>query len=151
MIHIYWGDGKGKTTAAMGLALRMAGRDQSVAIAQFMKGLDSGERSALALLPNVTLLDIPKEVKFSFALTREEFQAEADRSLRLLEEAAALAEAEAMDDGSSVSLDAFKAELEGYSGKLVLRIPRSLHKHLKEEAEIEGVSLNQYMLYKLSR
>ena len=66
-------------------------------------------------------------------------------------EAAALAEAEAMDDGSSVSLDAFKAELEGYSGKLVLRIPRSLHKHLKEEAEIEGVSLNQYMLYKLSR
>ena len=57
----------------------------------------------------------------------------------------------AMDDGSSVSLDAFKAELEGYSGKLVLRIPRSLHKHLKEEAEIEGVSLNQYMLYKLSR
>ena len=64
------------------------------------------------------------------------------------EEAAALAEAEAMDD---VSLDAFKAELEGYSGKLVLRIPRSLHKHLKEEAEIEGVSLNQYMLYKLSR
>ena len=67
------------------------------------------------------------------------------------EGAAALAEAEAMDDGSSVSLDAFKAELEGYSGKLVLRIPRSLHKHLKEEAEIEGVSLNQYMLYKLSR
>ena len=65
------------------------------------------------------------------------------------EEAAALAEA--VDDGSSVSLDAFKAELEGYSGKLVLRIPRSLHKHLKEEAEIEGVSLNQYMLYKLSR
>ena len=66
-------------------------------------------------------------------------------------EAAAVAEAAPMDDGSSVSLDAFKAELEGYSGKLVLRIPRSLHKHLKEEAEIEGVSLNQYMLYKLSR
>lgn len=63
----------------MGLALRMAGRGQSVAIAQFMKGQDSGERAALALLPNITLLDIPKEVKFSFALTQEEFQAEADR------------------------------------------------------------------------
>ena len=75
----------------------------------------------------------------------------AEINAREPEEAAALAEAEAMDDGSSVSLDAFKAELEGYSGKLVLRIPRSLHKHLKEEAEIEGVSLNQYMLYKLSR
>jgi len=42
-------------------------------------------------------------------------------------------------------------ELEGYSGKLVLRIPRSLHRELKKEAEREGVSLNQYMLYKLAR
>ena len=91
MIHIYWGDGKGKTTAAMGLALRMAGRGRPVAIAQFMKGQDSGERSALALLPNVTLLDVPQQVKFSFALTDAEFQAEAARSLRLLEQGAALA------------------------------------------------------------
>lgn len=67
------------------------------------------------------------------------------------EEAAHLAEAEAMDDGSSVSLEDFKASLEAYSGKLVLRIPRSLHKALKEAADVEGVSLNQYMLYKLSR
>ena len=67
------------------------------------------------------------------------------------EEAASLAEAEAMDDGSAVSLEQFRRDLEDYSGKLVLRIPRSLHKHLKEEAQAEGVSLNQYMLYKLSR
>lgn len=67
------------------------------------------------------------------------------------EEAATLAAADAMDDGSSVSLEAFKKDLEEYSGKLVLRIPRSLHKSLKEQALIEGVSLNQYMLYKLSR
>ena len=56
-----------------------------------------------------------------------------------------------MDDGSTVSLEQFRRDLEDYSGKLVLRIPRSLHKHLKEEAQAEGVSLNQYMLYKLSR
>ena len=67
------------------------------------------------------------------------------------EEAASLAAAEAMDDGTSVSLETLKRELDGYSGRLVIRIPRSLHKLLKEEAEIEGVSLNQYMLYKLSR
>lgn len=66
------------------------------------------------------------------------------------EEAANLATAEAMDDGTSVSLEEFKKDLEEYSGKLVLRIPRSLHKALKEQAAIEGVSLNQYMLYKLS-
>ena len=67
------------------------------------------------------------------------------------EEEASLAAAQAMDDGSSVSLEEYKKSLEEYSGKLVLRIPRSLHKALKEAAEIEGVSLNQYMLYKLSR
>lgn len=66
------------------------------------------------------------------------------------EETAQLAEAERMDDGSSVSLEDLKKELEEYSGRLVLRIPRSLHKSLKEAAAVEGVSLNQYMLYKLS-
>ena len=67
------------------------------------------------------------------------------------EEAASLARAEAEDDGTAVSLEEFKRELEDYSGKLVLRIPRSLHKELKEAAMEEGVSLNQYMLYKLAR
>lgn len=33
---------------------------------------------------------------------------------------------------------------EGYSGKFVLRLPRSLHRTLSEEAEREGISLNQY-------
>lgn len=58
---------------------------------------------------------------------------------------------EAAMEEDSVSLQAFKDELEGYSGRIVLRIPRSLHKQLKEAAAAEGVSLNQYMLYKLSR
>lgn len=64
---------------------------------------------------------------------------------------AMLADAASIDDGSTVSLDEFRSGLEEYSGRLVLRIPRSLHRSLKEQAEIEGVSLNQYMLYKLSR
>lgn len=67
------------------------------------------------------------------------------------EETASLAAAEAMDDGTSVSLENFKKELEDYSGRLVIRLPRSLHKQLKEAAAVEGVSLNQYMIYKLSR
>lgn len=64
------------------------------------------------------------------------------------EDIAAITEAE-REEG--VSLDQFKEELEGYSGKLVLRIPRSLHRELKQQAAAEGVSLNQYMLYKLAR
>jgi predicted RNase H-like HicB family nuclease len=37
-----------------------------------------------------------------------------------------------------------------YSGKFVLRLPKSLHAKLATEAEREGVSLNQYALYRLS-
>ena len=60
-------------------------------------------------------------------------------------------EAGDVNDCSMVPLDELMQELEKYSGKLVIRIPRSLHKSLKEEAAAEGVSLNQYMLYKLAR
>ena len=40
---------------------------------------------------------------------------------------------------------------DNYSGKFVVRIPKSLHYQLSMEAREEGVSLNQYALYKLSR
>lgn len=40
---------------------------------------------------------------------------------------------------------------ENYSGKFVVRIPKSLHHKLAFEAEQEGVSLNQYAMYKLSK
>ena len=50
LIHIYCGDGKGKTTAAMGLALRAAGNGMQVAIVQFLKGQTSGELRSLELL-----------------------------------------------------------------------------------------------------
>ena len=84
MIHLYHGDGKGKTTAAMGLALRMAGRGRPVVIAQFLKGADSGERLALAQLPQVTLLPVPEKLKFLFAMTEEERRQEARRAQELL-------------------------------------------------------------------
>ncbi len=47
-IHVYTGDGKGKTTAAFGLAIRALGRGKKVAIIQFMKPKISGEIIALS-------------------------------------------------------------------------------------------------------
>jgi cob(I)alamin adenosyltransferase len=64
MIHIYTGDGKGKTTAAMGLAIRAAGRGKKVVIVQFMKGADTGELYSLSLLPNITVLRYKKSHGF---------------------------------------------------------------------------------------
>ncbi len=54
-IHIYTGDGKGKTTAALGLALRAAGHGFDIFIGQFMKGQYYGELTSLQRIPNITI------------------------------------------------------------------------------------------------
>ena len=87
MIHLYCGDGKGKTTAAMGLALRAAGHGKTVVVAQFLKAGGSGERTILAGLPTVELLPVPEQMTFTFRMTPEERAAESARERALLEEA----------------------------------------------------------------
>lgn len=56
MIHIYTGNGKGKTTAALGQAIRAAGHNMRVLMIQFMKGkINYGEIEAAKKLPNFTI------------------------------------------------------------------------------------------------
>lgn len=50
LIHIYCGDGKGKTTAAMGLGMRAAGRSKKVLLTQFLKSNKTGELNSIEKL-----------------------------------------------------------------------------------------------------
>jgi len=54
-IHLYTGNGKGKTTAALGLALRAAGAGLQVFIAQFVKGMHYSELESLGRIPEITI------------------------------------------------------------------------------------------------
>ncbi len=70
-VHVYYGDGKGKTTAALGMALRAAGFGMRVVLVQFLKGTDSSELVPLKSI-GVTVLRGTASEAFLFAMTEEE-------------------------------------------------------------------------------
>ena len=65
LIHIYCGNGKGKTTAAIGLIIRCIGGGGKVLFFQFLKNNSSSERNVLKNLSDITLIDGPDKIKFS--------------------------------------------------------------------------------------
>jgi predicted HicB family RNase H-like nuclease len=84
--------------------------------------------------------------------------ADLDNKLKKIEEAepdhldlSMIEESIETDFEDSISLTEFQQSLASHTGKLSVRLPRSLHKKLKEQAKFEGVSLNQYVLYKLAK
>lgn len=72
MIHIYTGDGKGKTTAAIGLAIRMAGYHKKVLFAQFLKGTPTGELRLLKKSQHITVIRCDKAYSFTASMTDAE-------------------------------------------------------------------------------
>ena len=71
MLHIYTGEGKGKTTAAMGLALRAIGHGRKVVILQFLKGGTSGELMPLSKA-GATVISGKAGSKFVSAMSPDE-------------------------------------------------------------------------------
>ena len=73
-IHIYCGDGKGKTTAAAGLAARMAGYGERVLFVQFFKGGETGEINLFSALPQFQILRSEKPFPFTFQMDKAQKQ-----------------------------------------------------------------------------
>ena len=91
LVHIYCGDGKGKTSAAIGLAVRAAGSGRRVVIARFLKTDNSGEVEILKKLPEVTLIPCRKNFGFVRSMDEETKRECADYNRNLFFEAAELA------------------------------------------------------------
>ena len=85
-VHVYCGDGKGKTTAALGLCVRAAGAGYRVIVAQFLKSRDTGELKMLEKL-GVTVRRVEGEYGFTWTLGPEEKEKLTAEHNRVLKEA----------------------------------------------------------------
>ena len=72
LIHIYCGDGKGKTSAATGLAVRAAGCGKQVLFARFLKNEESGELEILDRIPEIHVIHLERSFGFYRTLTEAE-------------------------------------------------------------------------------
>ncbi len=72
-VQVYTGNGKGKTTAALGQAFRAVGQGMKVMVIQFLKGIPSGEMTAAERLgPDMKILRFERNKKFFWQLTEKE-------------------------------------------------------------------------------
>lgn len=84
-IHVYTGNGKGKTTAALGLALRAVCAGEKVFFGQFAKGMDYSELNAANFLPNFTIEQFGTEYFIVNKPTKADIR-EAKKGLKRAEE-----------------------------------------------------------------
>ena len=87
LVHLYCGDGKGKSTAAVGLSLRAAGAGKKVLFLQFFKDCSSSEIGLLRQIPGVEVLVCPRHFEAYGALFAEACDKAKEADLLVLDEA----------------------------------------------------------------
>jgi len=129
LIHIYYGDGKGKTSAAIGLAIRAVGSGMKVHFVQLLKGNETSELNTLKLIPDITVARCTEDYGFTFGMNDEDKINITNEHNRILSEAISLA------DGGSIDMliiDEFNAAYQyglldkELAEKLVLNKPENL-------------------------
>ncbi len=85
-IHLYTGEGKGKTTASIGLSVRAAGAGFKVVFAQFMKGQDTSELKSLSALEGVTIVRNDENLGWFSKDNAEQAQKYTEAHNRILDE-----------------------------------------------------------------
>jgi cob(I)alamin adenosyltransferase len=88
MIHVYTGDGKGKTTAAVGLVVRALGTGRRAVFAQFLKSMPSGELVSLEKL-GVTVIRSQIRLGFTFQMDETTKERCRNEQRRILDDAVA--------------------------------------------------------------
>lgn len=84
LVHVYTGDGKGKTTAALGLAMRAVGQGIKVAFIQFIKGKACGEHFFVKQYKPFEIVQISSGD--SFKKSKEQLSQEAQQTLAYAEQ-----------------------------------------------------------------
>lgn len=113
MLHIYYGNGKGKTTAAVGLTVRACGAGMKTAFFQFLKNGSSSEISVLSALDNIEVMCCEMCNKFTFEMNDEEKSNVARYHTEMLKKAADML---LYDNVQLIVLDEF---IDAYNKKLV--------------------------------
>ena len=85
-IHLICGQGKGKTSAAVGMAVRAAGAGFSVCFCQFMKGTDSSEIAVLSDIPGIRVMRPTEAYPFFRKMSEEQKRSIVSEHSRILDE-----------------------------------------------------------------
>lgn len=130
-IHIYTGDGKGKTTAAVGLAVRFAGNGGKVLFTQFLKDGSSGEICVLKENDHITVFSFAENLGFSFQMNEKQKEYATECYTKYLRQSIEMAEKEQI--GLLVLDEALAAYNLGFVDRDLLL---SFLKNKREEMEV---------------